>query len=126
MDLHLSMVSSGSRCSVFASLALVFGTGLAAAQSQSQAPRAGNPVVQGWYADPEAPVLPGRYSLYPTYPAPYDQQRYMDAVSATDPVTWQKQPRLLDAANGKWAKRAMWAPSIVEKDRLYYLFFGAN
>jgi beta-xylosidase len=126
MDLHLSMVSSGSRCSVFACLALVFGTGLAAAQSQSQTPRAGNPVVQGWYADPEAHVFAGRYWIYPTYSAPYDQQLYMDAFSSTDLVTWQKHPRILDAVNVKWAKRAMWAPSIVEKDGWYYLFFGAN
>jgi beta-xylosidase len=25
-----------------------------------------------------------------------------------------------------WARRALWAPSIVEKDGWYYLFFGAN
>jgi beta-xylosidase len=26
----------------------------------------------------------------------------------------------------KWAKKAMWAPAIVQKDSLYYLFFSAN
>ena len=35
-------------------------------------------------------------------------------------------PRVLDAARIPWARRAVWAPSIVEKDGWYYLFFGAN
>jgi beta-xylosidase len=29
-------------------------------------------------------------------------------------------------ANVSWARRAVWAPSIVHKDGWYYLFFGAN
>jgi beta-xylosidase len=33
---------------------------------------------------------------------------------------------VLDTADVKWARRAVWAPSIVHKDGWYYLFFGAN
>ena len=99
---------------------------VSAATIASQSPRAGNPVFPGWYADPEAHVFDGKYWIYPTFSAPYDQQLYMDAFSSTDLVTWQKHPRVLDAANVKWARRALWAPSIVEKDGWYYLFFGAN
>jgi beta-xylosidase len=40
--------------------------------------------------------------------------------------SWEKHDRVLDTANVKWARRAVWAPSIVEKDGWYYLFFGAN
>src|SRR5262245_53439026 len=37
------------------------------------APRhAGNPVIDGWYADPEGVVLDGRYWIFPTFSAPYD------------------------------------------------------
>jgi beta-xylosidase len=86
----------------------------------------GNPVLPGWYADPEAHVFAGKYWIYPTYSAPYDEQTFMDAFSSPDLVTWTKHPRILDVAKVKWAKRAMWAPSIVEKDGWYYLFFGAN
>ncbi|HJU44019.1 MAG TPA: family 43 glycosylhydrolase, partial [Vicinamibacterales bacterium] len=86
----------------------------------------GNPIIPGWYADPEAHVFAGKYWIYPTYSAPYDQQTFMDAFSSEDLITWTKHPRILDAANVKWATRAMWAPSIVEKDGWYYLFFGAN
>lgn len=88
--------------------------------------RAGNPVLPGWYADPEAHVFEDRYWIYPTYSAPYEEQLHMDAFSSPDLVTWTKHPRILAAADVPWARRAMWAPSIVQKDGWYYLFFGAN
>src|SRR5829696_9194952 len=91
-----------------------------------QPAQSGNPVLSGWYADPEAHVFQNQYWIYPTYSAPYEQQTFMDAFSSRDLVTWTKHPRILAAADVTWAKRAMWAPSIVEKDGWYYLFFGAN
>jgi len=97
-----------------------------AVTTASQRPRPGNPVFPGWYADPEAHVFDGKYWIYPTYSAPYDQQVFMDAFSSTDLVTWEKHPRVLEIGNVKWGRRALWAPSIVEKDGWYYLFFGAN
>lgn len=50
----------------------------------------------------------------------------MDAFSSKDLVNWTKHPRVIDTASVKWAKKAMWAPSIIQKDKKYYLFFGAN
>ena len=91
-----------------------------------QSGRTGNPVIQGWYADPEAHVFQNRYWIYPTYSAPYNEQTFMDAFSSSDLVTWTKHARILDKQDVAWATRAMWAPSIVEKDGWYYLFFGAN
>lgn len=85
-----------------------------------------NPVFEGWYADPEVRVFGKTYWIYPTYSAKYDQQVFFDAFSSTDLVTWKKHARILDTAAVKWAKRAMWAPSIVEKKGKYYFFFGAN
>ncbi len=100
---------------------------LVAALAQAQQPvRSGNPILAGWYADPEAHVFEGRYWIYPTYSAPYNQQTYLDAFSSRDLVAWTKHPRILDTANVSWAKRAVWAPSIIQKDGWYYLFFGAN
>ena len=92
----------------------------------AQTPRSGNPVFEGWYADPEAHVFEQQYWIYPTYSAPYNEQVFLDAFSSPDLVTWTKHPRVLDAVNVKWATRAMWAPSIVLRDGWYYLFFGAN
>lgn len=85
-----------------------------------------NPVFKGWYADPEARIFGKKYWVYPTYSAPYNEQVFLDAFSSIDMVTWTKHERVLDTANVKWAKRAVWAPSVTEKDGRYYLFFGAN
>ncbi len=92
----------------------------------AQVPKSGNPILPGWYADPEAHVFGNEYWVYPTYSAPYNQQTFMDAFSSKDLVTWTKHPRVLDVADVPWAKRALWAPSVVEKGGWYYLFFGAN
>ena len=104
---------------------LAIAAGLAGAGAQ-QAPASHAPVFPGWYADPEAHVFAGEYWIYPTYSARYDEQTFMDAFSSSDLVTWKKHPRILDVANVSWAKRAVWAPSVVEKDGWYYIFFGAN
>ncbi len=86
----------------------------------------GNPVFKGWYADPEGTIFNNTYWIYPTYSAPYDKQVFMDAFSSPDLIQWTKHSSIVDTAAIKWAKRAMWAPAIVEKDKKYYLFFGAN
>jgi beta-xylosidase len=86
----------------------------------------GNPILPGRYADPEAHVFGNEYWIYPTYSAPYAQQTFLDAFSSKDLVTWTKHPRVLDTTRVTWATHAMWAPSVVEKDGWYYLFFGAN
>ncbi|MGN6291673.1 MAG: glycoside hydrolase family 43 protein [Chitinophagaceae bacterium] len=88
--------------------------------------RAGNPVFPGWYADPEGTIFDNRYWIYPTYSAPYNKQVFLDAFSSPDLIQWTKHPHILDTASVKWARRAMWAPSIIKKDKQYFLFFGAN
>jgi beta-xylosidase len=92
----------------------------------SQPARAGNPVFPGWYADPEAHVFNGEYWIYPTFSAAYNQQVLMDAFSSKDLVTWTKHPSIIDTSRVKWARRAMWAPSVIAKDGRYFIFFGAN
>ena len=86
----------------------------------------GNPVFTGWYADPEAAILNGKYWIYPTYSDVYDKQVFFDAFSSSDLIHWTKHERILDTTRVKWAKRAVWAPSIAEKGGKYFLFFGAN
>lgn len=85
-----------------------------------------NPVFPGWYADPEAAVFNDTCWIFPTYSAPYDEQLHFDAFSSTDLVHWQKHPQVLTSKDISWARRAMWAPAIIEKNGLYYLFFSAN
>lgn len=86
----------------------------------------GNPIFPGWYADPEARIFDGKYWIFPTYSAPYNEQRFFDAFSSSDLVTWTKHPRILDVEHITWARRAVWAPTIVKKGDWYYIFFGAN
>lgn len=86
----------------------------------------GNPLFKGWYADPEGAVFNKQYWIFPTYSAPYDKQVFFDAFSSTDLVHWKKHEHIFDTSAIKWAKRAMWAPSVVEHKGKYYFFFGAN
>ncbi len=85
-----------------------------------------NPAFPGWYADPEAIILNGKYWIFPTFSAPYEKQVFFDAFSSSDLVNWKKHDRILDTTAIKWAKRAVWAPSIIKKGNKFYLFFGAN
>lgn len=105
---------------------LVPGSKTVHAQNATPKTSSGNPVFPGWYADPEATIFGKQYWIYPTYSAPYNKQVFMDAFSSTDLVNWTKHERIIDTAAVKWAKKAMWAPSIIEKSGKYYLFFGAN
>lgn len=98
----------------------------ACATRKTSVQHAGNPVFPGWYADPEGAILEGRYWIFPTSSLPFDEQVAFDAFSSPDLVTWTKHENILDTVAVKWAKRAMWAPAILEKDSAYYLFFGAN
>jgi beta-xylosidase len=86
----------------------------------------GNPIFPGWYADPDAAIFGDTYWVYPTYSAKYKEQVFLDAFSSKDLVHWTKYHDILDTASVKWAHKAIWAPAIVQKDKKYYLFFGAN
>ena len=88
--------------------------------------KVGNPVFPGWYADPEGVKFGDEYWIYPTTSIPFEKQTSFDAFSSKDLRNWQRHPNILTNDSVKWAKLAMWAPSIVEKDGKYYLFFSAN
>ena len=129
-------------------VALVLGLLLGSAM----AAQAGNPIVPGWYADPEIRIFDGHYWIFPTLSAqdtapavpptfskeqralranpkiwsPFLKQTFMDAFSSDDLVHWQKHDHVLDVKDVSWAAFALWAPSAIEKDGKYYLFFGAN
>lgn len=96
------------------------------AWTQPKKKQSGNPIFQGWYADPEAVIFGKEYWIYPTFSARYEKQVFFDAFSSKDLVNWTKHERILDTAAIKWAKRAVWAPAVVEKNGKYYIFFGAN
>lgn len=88
--------------------------------------RAGNPIFEGDYADPEGVVFGDTYWIYPTFSAAFDDQLHFDCFSSKDLITWTKHERIIDNSRISWLRRALWAPAAVEKDGKYYLFFGAN
>jgi beta-xylosidase len=126
---------------------------LATAAAVALHAQAANPIVKGWYADPEIRLFGDTYWIYPTYSADYEQparptaftpdqqrmrarsdliwapflkQTFLDAFSSRDLVHWTRHERVLDVAHVAWAAYAVWAPSAIAHDGKYYLFFGAN
>jgi beta-xylosidase len=94
--------------------------------AKKQVKTSGNPIMEGWYADPEGVIFDNTFWVYPTYSAKYEEQVFLDAVSSEDLVHWKKHSHIIDTSAVKWANRAMWAPCIVKKGSKYFLFFSAN
>ncbi|QAY78735.1 glycoside hydrolase family 43 protein [Sphingosinicella sp. BN140058] len=125
---------------------------LAASLGGAGTASAANPIVPGWYADPEIRVFDGRYWIYPTYsddygapdvtkhftPAQtearkrktvrpsYGKQTFFNAFSSPDLVHWSKHSHVFDVENADWAAYAIWAPSVIAANGRYYMFFSAN
>ncbi len=94
--------------------------------TRSAPEKSGNPIFEGWYADPEAVVFDDEYWVYPTFSDAFENQLFLDAFSSPDLVQWTKHERILDTTKIKWLQQALWAPSMIKKENRYYLFFGAN
>jgi beta-xylosidase len=88
--------------------------------------KSGNPVLNGRYADPEGVIFGDEYWIFPTYSDKYEKQVFLDSFSSKDLINWEKHSRIIDTSVVKWARKAIWAPSIIWKDKKYYLFFSAN
>ncbi|KAG5912738.1 hypothetical protein E4U42_001924, partial [Claviceps africana] len=87
---------------------------------------AGNPFVDGLYADPDHEFYDNEHWVYPTSSLPYDQQTYLDAFSSPDLVHWTRHRNVLVASDFSWVRRAIWAPAPIARHGRYYLYFGAN
>lgn len=86
-----------------------------------------NPVFPGWYADPELHLFQGRYYIYPTYSALYEEQTFFEVWVSDDLVHWENGGRILHFADVPWSTlRAAWAPSVAERDGKYYFYFSAG
>lgn len=107
-------------------LLLIWCTKTIAQETVSNQKKNNNPIFKGWYADPEGIIFDKTYWVYPTFSARYEDQIFMDAFSSKDLTNWKKHPRIIDTSAVKWAKKAMWAPSIIKNKNKYFLFFGAN
>ena len=86
----------------------------------------GNPIFEGWYADPQIRRYGDSYWVFPTTSDRFARQVSFDAFSSKDMKTWTKHPRILTTNEVSWAQGAMWAPDAHEVGGRYYLFFSAN
>lgn len=88
--------------------------------------KAGNPVFEGCYADPEAVIYDSTFWIYPTRSVPYPEQTALDAFSSKDLLHWTRHEAIIDTAEVKWAEKCLWAPAAIRHNDRYYLFFSAN
>lgn len=86
-----------------------------------------NPIVNGWYADPEARYYEGEYWIYVTRSfSRYEDQLNLDAFHSKDLVNWTKEEAIIKMEDFPHIWRAVWAPTIIEKNGRYYLIFASN
>ena len=85
-----------------------------------------NPVVKGWYADPESRVYGDTVYMYVTKSLPFDEQKNLDLVTTKDLETYTVYKDILDMPTYKGATRAIWAPTVIDQNGKYYLIFAAN
>jgi beta-xylosidase len=85
-----------------------------------------NPIIAGWYADPEARVYNGKVYMYVTRSLPYEEQKNLDVVISADLEHFEKVESILDMSTYEGATFAIWAPSVIEKNGKYYIVFAAN
>lgn len=124
------MVGKHWRASVTVALSIaMMAGGVAAAEPRVpdySTAEAGNPFVDGWYADPDVAIYDNEYWVFPTSSRPYEEQTYLDAFSSPDLVNWTKHSNVLTIGNVSWAHKAVWAPAPIARNGKYYLYFAAN
>lgn len=85
-----------------------------------------NPISDGWFADPEARFYEGKFWIYATISCGYRLQTNMTCFSSEDLEHWQRHDNILDMSTFPWVWRAIWAPTIIENNGLYYYIFASN
>lgn len=94
-----------------------------------------NPVLDGYYADPDVlySKKTGKFYIYPTSDGFTGWSgTYFKTFSSADLVNWKDEGVILDLAKDvSWAKKNAWAPTIKEKEvdgkyKYYYFFCAAQ
>ena len=85
-----------------------------------------NPVVGGWYADPESRVYGDTVYMYVTKSLPFEEQKNLDLVTTKDLEHFEVHHDILKMETFHGANFAIWAPTVIEQKGKYYLIFAAN
>ena len=83
-------------------------------------------IAKTYHADPEARIYNGKYYIYATKSRAYSQQKNIDLYVSEDGEKWKEIKDIIDMSTFPYAWQAVWAPSVVEKNGLYYLIFAVN
>lgn len=86
-----------------------------------------NPIIPGHWGDPEPRIHDGRFYLFPTIDAPFDQQTAFTAFVSDDLVAWSSIGQVLSLADVSWStRRAAWAPSVVSRYGTMFMYFSSG
>lgn len=86
-----------------------------------------NPISDKWYADPEARYYNGKYYIYVTQSfSEFDKQKNIDLMVSEDLKHWENKTNIVDMSGFPWIRRAVWAPTVIEKNDKYYMIFASN
>jgi beta-xylosidase len=85
-----------------------------------------NPVSENWYADPESRVWGDTVYIYVTRSREYEDQLNLDLVTTNDLKTFKTYYGILDTSTYRGVEKAVWAPTVIDKNGKYYLIFAAN
>ncbi|WP_179394553.1 glycoside hydrolase family 43 protein [Lacticaseibacillus absianus] len=85
-----------------------------------------NPIIDGYYADPEIRRYGDDYWLFATTSCARGQQVHFDAFHSRDLRQWVKVSHVLDISDFSWVHRALWAPSQFEWHGRYFVVFACN
>lgn len=87
-----------------------------------------NPIINGFYADPDIACFDGKYYIYPTTDGGVEwNSTYFKAFSSDNLKDWKDEGIILDFKNVAWTggSRA-WAPAICEYKGKYYFYYSGN
>ncbi|MGN0163670.1 MAG: family 43 glycosylhydrolase [Candidatus Ornithomonoglobus sp.] len=87
-----------------------------------------NPIIKGFYADPDIACFDGKFYIYPTTDGGENWNSTSFKVFSSDNLTdWKDEGVILDLADVPWTggQRA-WAPAIDRRNGKYYFYYSGN
>ena len=81
-----------------------------------------NPIIDGWYAAPEARVYNGKVYIYVTRSLPFEEQHNLDLIVSDDLIHFTKKESILDINTFKGATFAIWRRALWSKTADIILF----
>lgn len=88
----------------------------------------GNPVLNGYYADPNITVFGDTFYIYPTTDGGSGwNSTYFKAFSSKDLVNWKDEGIILKLGDVSWSSGVYcWAPTVAEKNGKYYFYYSGE